>query len=99
MQTHRAYQGADTAITAWVRDDAGKRDMTGETLTVHLFPYGSSTELSESAPIAAASSAEGRVTFTVSEAYTDSYTTPGPYRMQIKADGSTVLYDALLEVV
>lgn len=99
MQTHRAYLGADTAITAWVRDDAGKRDMTGETLTVHLYPYGRSTELSEGAAIAATSAEDGKITFTVTEAYADSYLRTGAYRMQVKAGGTAVVYDALLEVV
>lgn len=99
MQTHRAYYGADTAITAWVRVDGDKRDFTGDSLGVHLFPYGSNQELSESAPIAASSSEDGKVSFTVTEAYTEAYTPPGPYRMQIKVDGSQVVYDALLEVV
>lgn len=89
--------GADTAITAWVRDASGKRDMTGETLTVHLFPYGKGTELGAS--IEATSAEEGKASFTITEGFGDSYLQPGLYRLSVKADDTEVIYSGLLEVV
>lgn len=97
MQTHRAYMGADTAITCWARQDGDKRTLTGHTLTVQLYPYGSPTELGEA--ISATSPAAGKVTFTVTETFADSYLSQGLYRMAVESDSAGVVYDGLLEVV
>lgn len=97
MQTHRAYMGADTAITCWVRQDGDKRSLTGHTLTVHMFPYGSSVELGET--IDATSAEAGKVAFTVTEELADRYLKPGAYRMAVESNTAGVVYDGILEVV
>lgn len=95
MNTHRAYAGADTVVTCWVRDEEGRRDLTGETLTVPVYAYGMPHEL---LTLDAEQVAEGAVRFTVTEEQAERYLTPGLYRFAVKA-GETVVYGGLLEVV
>lgn len=95
MNTQRAYMGADTTIAHWVRDDAGNRDFTGDTLTVELYAYGLPDVLDT---LAATSPEAGKVAFTVTEAFADRALSPGVYRYQIKA-GAAVVGGGLLEVV
>lgn len=102
MNTHRAYAGADNTITCWVRDEAGNRDLSAETLTVPVYAYGHPCEL---LTLEAAQATEGegiaipgRAEFTVSQAAINRYFPAGPYRFAIKA-GDEVVYGGLLEVV
>lgn len=100
MNTHRANLGSDTEITCWVRDVDGKRDLSGFTLSVLLYPYGSSTDLGLT--IAATSPADGKVLWTMSAADADAYLCAGSYRFVVKGvDGSDseTLYSGLLEAV
>lgn len=95
MNTHRAYAGADTVVTCWVRDEAGKRDLTGETLTVPVYAYRMTNEL---LTLDAKQVAVGEVQFTVTDEQAERYLTPGLYRFAVKA-GDSVVYGGLLEVV
>lgn len=100
MNTHRAYLGADTPITCWVRDDDGKRDLSAFTLSVLLYPYGTSQDLGLT--ISATNPATGKATFTVTAEDADAYLCPSVYRFVLKGvDGgdSETLYTGLLEVV
>ena len=101
MNTHRAYMGADTAITGYARDESGKRTLSSfASLSVVLDPYSSGQELGLS--ITATTPATGNATFTVTKEDADAYLAPGPYRFALLglegADYET-LYVGLLEVV
>lgn len=95
MNTHRAHAGADNTITCWVRNDAGKRDLAGLTLTVPVYAYGIACPL---LTLDATQAAVGKVEFTVSQPAIERYLPPGLYRFAIKA-GEDVVYGGLLEVV
>ncbi len=95
MQTHRAYAGADSEITCWVRDAEGKRDLTAETLTVPVYAYGHSCAL---LALDATQPEVGKVVFTVTEDQTGRYFPVGLYRFAVKA-GDELVYGGLLEVV
>lgn len=95
MITQRAYMGADTAIGHWVRDDAGKRDFTGDTLAVEFYAYGMPDVLDT---LEATSPEAGKVMFTVTQSFADRALSPGVYRYQIKA-GAAVVGGGLVEVV
>ena len=98
MNTHRAYLDAATLITCWVRDEAGRKDLSAATLRAYLYPYGSAPEV-ESAGIAATGTTLGKVTFTVTAAYGDSNLKPGSYRLSIRDSADAQVYAGLLEVV
>jgi hypothetical protein len=103
MNTHRAYMGADTVITCWVRDEAGARDMA-DAMKAYIYPYGRSDEITtavaEQAHEDVESSQIGKIQFTVTKAMGDTHLVPGVYRFQIKTDTAPeVLYDGLLEMV
>lgn len=95
MNTHRAYHGATTTLTAWARTDTGKRDMTGDTLVCTVYRYGQTTDLTT---LPVTSPAAGKLSVTVSEDATETYLSHGLYRFAITADGA-VVYDGLLEIV
>lgn len=101
MQTHRAYLGTDSAITVWVRDEDGKRVLSGfDSLEVLFYPYGCPTDLGLT--VTAANPATGKVTFTITAAQAEAYFSPGSYRYVLKGiDGSDseTLESGLLEVV
>lgn len=95
MNTHRAHIGTTTAVTCWVRDDAGKRDLSGQPLSVPVYAYGMSVPLMT---LDAAQVATGQIEFTVSQPALERYFAPGLYRFAIKA-GEEQVYGGLLEVV
>lgn len=98
MKTHRATLGTDSLVTCWSRDDAGRVDQSGATLRAYLFPYGSHTEV-ETAGIAVTGTALGKMTFTVTEEYSEANLLPALYRLSIRNSTGTQVYDGLLEVV
>ncbi len=96
MNTHRAYMGADNTIACWVRDEAGRRDLTAATLTVDVFAYGVTVPLDTLEAVQA--TAVSPVTFEVTEAFSDASLAPGLYRFMVKADDVAV-HHGLLEIV
>jgi len=98
--THRAVIGADTAITLWVRDEAGKADFGGTeevpaVLSVEIRGYSYALPLET---VAAESVEAGKVTFTLTATFTDQKLAPGLFRLYVK-DGTEVVATGLLEVV
>lgn len=96
MRHYRAHRGTDTALTLWVRDDAGKRDMTGLALSLAMRPLGRTGEPLET--VAATSPAAGKVTATISATVANSSLGPGLFRMDVVSEDET-LQTAILEVV
>ena len=96
MNTHRCYLGAATAITCWVRNDAGRRDLSSPAVaTVYVYPYGSTVE---AFTIAAVTTSLGKITFTVTAADAEAYLTQAPYRFAV-VWGTEQVYSGLLEAV
>lgn len=99
MHTHRISLFSDTAVTCWVRDEDGKRDLSGFTLSAIVYPYGKTTEL---LTVDADSDADGEAVFTVTAANAEAYLWPGVFRFVLKGvDGGDpeTLYSGLLEAV
>ena len=98
MQTQRAYTSADTDLTLWVRNDAGKRSLSGLTLSAEFFAYGRPGDALAS--VTATSPATGKVTYTVDKDTAYNTLGPGLFRVQLIAnDDQEVIYQGLLEVV
>jgi hypothetical protein len=96
MNTLRAYMGADTALAVWVRQNDAKADLTGDELSVVIYPYG---RVDEALTLTATqSSASDAVRFTITEDDAARSLQPGPYRFVVLAD-SAVVSDGLLEMV
>lgn len=93
MNTHRAYAGADTTITCWVRDASGAVNLASAELDVEVYAYGQSTPL---VTLAGEGNAAGRVQFDITSDQPD--LSPGLYRFAVKAGGA-VVYGGLLEIV
>lgn len=90
METKRAYSDTDTALTVWLRDDAGKIDFTAQALSVALYAYGVPMAYDT---LVATSAAAGKVNWTV-----PADTVPGLYRYAVLADGENV-GGGILEVI
>ena len=92
--THRAYFEATTVIAAFVRDDDGRKDLSGAdiTATIYLRPGKDVMTL----PVEG--TAEGRVSFTLEAAEVERQLRPGAYTFRVVADGATV-YTGILEMV
>lgn len=92
---HRAYAGADTGILAFIRDESGRRDLSGmDDITV-------SAQLAHGKEVAsfpATGDEEGRLSFTVTNEAIQRGMSPGVYALRAVADGE-VIYTANLEVV
>lgn len=88
--------GADNTVTCWVRDEAGRRDLTAAVLTVKLYAYGVGQEIDTLD--AAQASAVSPVTFEVTDTFSDSSLSQGLYRFVIEA-GNVAVYHGLLELV
>jgi hypothetical protein len=95
VNTHRAYAGSDNTITCWVRDEAGKRDLSAETLTAAVYAYGLPCVL---LTLDASQAEVGKVEFAVTQAAIERYFSPGPYRFAVMA-GEEQVYGGLLEIV
>lgn len=92
--SHRIFQCADTPVTAWVRTETGKLDLTGQELSVVI-----ESGNRELVTLPATSSEIGKLEFTVpAETIKHSFPRLGPYVIKAFA-GSRVIYTALLEVV
>lgn len=92
--THRAYMDSDSPQTAWVRDEAGKLDMSEvEALTVEIKSEG--RELPR-LTLDATSPEAGQLSFTVPANSPRLW--PGTFSLFAKADGE-VVYTGLLEVL
>lgn len=93
--THRAYSGSDTPQAAWVRDDAGRADLSGaESITVDIL-RGDNTLLT----IPATGDEDGRVDFTITaENIRQRLSLLGGFRLYVRADGR-VIYTGLLDVL
>lgn len=98
MNTHRVYMDASTVVTCWVREDAGRTDLSAATLRAYLYPYGSSMEV-ETAGIAATGTSLGKITFTATLAYGDTNLKPGSYRLSVRDSSDVPVYAGLLEAV
>lgn len=101
VKTHRAYTGADSVVTCWVRDEVGSRDLSGETLAVPVYAYGHPCELltlDAAQAMEGEASIPGKVEFTVTQPAINRYFPTGLYRFAILA-GDEVVYGGLLEVV
>lgn len=100
MNTLRAYMGSDTALVLWIRDEAGKFDLEdGDVAKLYLYPYGSSVKVEESGITGTlAGATDGKLNFTITEAYAESNLVRGLYRYSAYVDG-TRKSDGLLEVV
>ena len=93
--THRITRGYDGSVECYVRDDAGKKDLSASTLAVTLRSYQRNCTV---ASADASQSATGLVTFTVTDALMDSKLPETLYRFDVAADGVPV-YEAKLEIV
>lgn len=87
-KTHRAYMGANTHLSAWVRDEAGRHDLT---------QYGSiSVEIKRDTrdkpelTVPATGTAEGRLEFTITADGARKRLRPGIFNLQVVADGSVI---------
>jgi hypothetical protein len=91
----RAYAGADTPLTAWVRDEAGKQDLSAvESLTVEISRKGCPLLTLE-----ADSPEAGRVDFTLTaENVQQQLNLLGVFRLRIIAD-NRVIQSGLLTVL
>ena len=84
---YRARAGVDTALIAWVRDDAGKLDLSeAEAITVEIRKDGCTVlTLDAASPVA------GKVTFTVSAANVrQRLSLLGVYQLVILADEAEI---------
>jgi hypothetical protein len=88
---HRAY--ADTPLSLWVRDDAGRLDMDGAEVEIALFH-----DSCEVRVLPATSPQAGQVLLTVTEDQARQLRGRNPYAMQLRVDGECVDV-GLLEVV
>lgn len=97
MRHFRAYRATDTALTFWVRDDAGKRDLSEvESLTVEISRYGRSEDSLVS--LTGTSAEDGKVAATLTAATADRELGPGLFRVDVVAD-DVALLTGVLEVV
>lgn len=94
--THRAFSGSDSLQRAWIRDEAGKHDLTAyEALTVEVKQGGRANPL---LTLEAQGTDEGELTFTVTANGARTRLWPGTFELFAKGDG-TVIYTGLLEVL
>ena len=101
MNTSRAYLGADTTLTLWLRDDDGKIAFVpaSDDATMYLYPYGSSVKVEETGLVGVIDTLPtGRAIFTITEAYAEANLPRGSYRYVVKLNAAQVS-DGLLEVV
>ena len=82
----RAYAGADTNLTCWIRDEDGRRDLSEADVSVLVKrPNGYTV-----ATLEATGSDEGEVEFEVTADTVSRYLAPGVFNVEILADGSVV---------
>lgn len=93
--THRIPRGYDGTVDCYVRDDAGKQDLAGQTLAVTLRSYQRNCTV---ANLGASQSEPGLVTFTVPDSLVSAKLPETLYRFDVAADGVPV-YEAMLEIV
>ena len=97
MQTFRAYSNTDTALTLYVRDDAGQMDLEEvDAIELAIYRYGVPGE--PLTTVVAANPSIGKVTATITAELTANELGPGRFRMDLVAD-DVVLRSDLLEVV
>lgn len=94
--THRGYMGSDSNQVAWVRDEAGKHDLSVyEALTVEIKRQGRDRpELT----LDAEGSADGKLTFTITANGARTRLRPGLFYLFAKGDGK-IIYTGLLEML
>lgn len=92
----RAYRGTDTALTLWIRDEAGKRDLSGLDLSLEISQYGRSCD--PLVTVEAASAEDGKLTATLTADTADGELGPGLFRVDAIGDDETLAV-AMLEVV
>jgi hypothetical protein len=93
--THRIPRGYDGTVVCYVRDDAGKQDLAGQTLAVTLRSYQRNCTVAD---VDATQDEVGLVTFPVSDSLIDSKLPETLYRFDVAANGVPV-YEAILEIV
>lgn len=82
----RAYAGASTALRCWIRDEAGRHDLSGAEVSVLVKrPNGYVI-----ATLPATGSDQGEVTFEVTADTVSQQLAPGVFNVEIQADGSVV---------
>lgn len=97
MQIFRAYRNMDTALTLYVRDDAGRKDLGAvDVLTLNISRYGLPGE--DLTTVTAANPSVGKVTATITGTVSADTLGPGLFRMDTVAD-DVVLRSDMLEVV
>ena len=97
MHTFRAYRSADTALTLYVRDEDGQKDLDAvEELTLSISRYGAPND--SLATVEATSPSAGKVTATITTEVADETLGPGLFRMDLIADDALLRSD-VLEVV
>lgn len=80
----QAHADADTPITLYVRNDAGRVDLTAPLLSVSVRRFGSAAPLST---FTATGDAQGKVTFTVTANEVRRTLFPGVYAYRLTSDG------------
>lgn len=94
--THRAYMGADTELSAWIRDEEGRVDLTqlGDIRVEVKRDTRDKPELT----VPATGTEQGRLDFTITAAGARKRLRPGIFNLQVVADGE-VIHIGYLEVV
>lgn len=93
----KAHADADTPITLYVRNEAGRANLTGDpapVLLVSVRRFGANTPIST---FPATGDAQGKVTFTVTASDVRRTLYPGGYAYRLTADGVNV-QSGVLEV-
>ena len=103
-QTFQAFRGFDTPLTTFIRNELGRADLTGMTLSVDLYRYGRNASGIDGygdtfafrkrpyATIPATSSEPdlGIVQFTIPASLTDRRLDTGVYRLEFKAENESL---------
>ena len=92
--THRAYMGADTVIAVFVRDDAGRKDLSEAEITARI-QAGRGRNL---VTLPVTGDSEGKISFTLDAGTTNQRLVPGSYDLRVEAGGQ-VIYTGTLELV
>lgn len=91
----RAYAGHDTRLVLWVRDEAGRADLSLDAVTVVVSTYQGSKQLGR---FDATASEVGEVAWTFPGSFARNHT-PGLYRIKVVSSLRGVIGDGLLEMV
>lgn len=94
--TYRAFAGAENDFTAFIRDEAGKADLSGFAAIEAEIRRGSETPL---LTVVASGDAQGELSFTITaENIAGALCALGVFRLYVLADGA-VIHTGTLEVL